>query len=334
MPFFERDLNQYCYEALGSSNAYCTSQVPNATFANNTVTFAGSSTHYVPGGSTVKRYSRFLPHLGLSYLPFGDTHQFFGSYTQEIAAPRTDNLYTSALSDPSNPASAWMTFARTKPETSTTYQVGYRYLTSDLQGSLVYWNSQVKNRIVSSFDLNTNTYFDHNVPGVNFWGFDAEANWFPTEQLSLYANAGFDRARITSNIPVGGGFANTLNKQLSETPKWTFSGRTQYAVLPDLRLGVEGKYVSSRNQTEDNNAFVPDYFTINADISYDLDALGMDNSSIRFNVDNVLDKHYFTSLGTQTCWTPVAPTTSGCTSFPYAYLGSPRIYQVSLTARY
>ncbi|MEI9992457.1 MAG: TonB-dependent receptor [Rhizomicrobium sp.] len=334
MPFFERDLNQYCYEALGSSNAYCTSQVPNATFANNTVTFAGSSTHYVPGGHTVKRYSRFLPHLGLSYLPFGDTHQFFGSYTQEIAAPRTDNLYTSALSNPSNPASAWLTFANTKPETSTTYQVGYRYLTDVLQGSLVYWNSQVKNRIVSSFDLNTNTYFDHNVPGVNFWGFDAEANWFPTDQLSLYANAGFDRARITSNIPVGGGFAQTLNKQLSETPKWTFSGRAQYAVLPDLRLGLEGKYVSSRNQTEDNNAFVPDYFTINADISYDLDALGMDNSSVRFNVDNLLDKHYFTSLGTQTCWTPVAPTTSGCTSFPYAYLGSPRIYQVSLTARY
>ncbi len=172
------------------------------------------------------------------------------------------------------------------------------------------------------------------MPGVNFWGFDAETNWFPTDQLSLYANAAFDRARITSNIPVGGGFANTLNKQLSETPKWTFSGRAQYALFPDLRLGLEGKYVSSRNQTEDNNAFVPDYFTINADISYDLDALGMDNSSIRFNVDNLLDKHYFTSLGTQTCWTPVAPTTSGCTSFPYAYLGSPRIYQVSLTARY
>ncbi len=334
LPFFERDLNQYCYEYLGSSNAYCTTQTPNATFANNTVTFAGSSTHYIVGGHTVKRYTRFLPHLGVTYLPFGKEHQFFGSYTQEIAAPRTDNLYTSALSDPTNNLSPWMTFARTKAETSTTYQLGYRYLGQDFQASLVLWNSQVKNRIVSSFDQATNTYFDHNVPGINFSGVDFESNYFVTDALSIYGNVGYDHARIISNIPVGGGFARTLNKQLSETPKWTLTGRVQYSILPELKFGFSAKYVSRRNQTEDNNAFVPDFFTLNADLGYDLDKLGMAGSSVRFNVDNIFDKHYFTSLGTQTCWTPVAPTTSGCTTYPYAYLGAPRTFQVTLTARY
>ncbi|MEI9994440.1 MAG: TonB-dependent receptor [Rhizomicrobium sp.] len=336
LPFLERDLNQYCYEQAGSSTAYCTNQTPTSfDAASNRYFFAGgNAAGYTAPGHTVRRYNRFLPHLGLSYLPFGDEHQFFASYTQEIAAPRTDNLYQSVCTSNSNPCTHYTTFTSTKPETSTTYQAGYRYLTSDLQASLVYWNSQVRNRIVSSFDPDTNTYFDHNVSGVNFWGFDMEANWFATDQLSFYANGGYDRARITGNIPVGGGSVPTLNKQLSETPKWTFSGRAQFAAMPDLRLGLEGKYVGKRNQTEDNNAFVPDYFTVNADITYDLDAIGWDNSSIRFNVDNVLNKHYFTSLGTQTCWTPVAPTTSGCTTFPYAYLGSPRIFQVSLTARY
>jgi iron complex outermembrane receptor protein len=272
--------------------------------------------------------------LGLTYLPFGREHQFFGSYTQEIAAPRTDNLYTSALSDPTNSASSWMTFARTKPETSTTYQFGYRYLGDEIQAAVILWNSQVKNRIVSSFDQSTNTYFDHNVPGVNFSGVDFESNYFVTDSLSLYANAGFDHARIISNIAVGGGYAQTLNKQLSETPKWTLTGRLQYAITPDWKLGVGAKYTGRRNQTEDNNAFVPDYYTVNADLAYDLEQLGMVGSSLRLNVDNIFDKHYFTSLGTQTCWTPIAPTTSGCTSFPYAYLGAPRTFQLTLTARY
>ncbi|MDE2266957.1 MAG: TonB-dependent receptor, partial [Alphaproteobacteria bacterium] len=331
LPFFERDLNQYCYEQAGSSTAYCTSQVPITINTDNTVSFAGSSTHYTRPGSTVRRYTRFLPHLGVTYLPFGKEHQFFGSYTQEIAAPRTDNLYQSTKDTSGN----YTTFASTKPETSTTYQFGYRYLGDDLQTAIILWNSQVKNRIVSSYDQLTNTYFDHNVPGVNFSGVDLEANYFATDDLSLYANAGYDHARIISNIQVGGGFAQTLNKQLSETPKWTFSGRVQYKLLPELEFGAGAKYVSRRNQTEDNNAFVPDYYTVSADATYDLDRLGMEGSSVRFNVDNIFDKHYFSSLGTQTCWTPIAGSqTTGCTSFPYAYLGSPRTFQVTLTARY
>jgi iron complex outermembrane receptor protein len=333
LPFMERDLNQYCYEQAGSSNAYCTSQTPTAyNPTTNTYTLPGgtAAAGYVAPGSTVKRYTRFLPHLGLTYLPFGDEHQFFGSYTQEIAAPRTDNLYQSQK----DASGKYTTFLNTKPETSTTYQLGYRYLTDSLQTSVVLWNSQVKNRIVSSFDQTTNAYFDHNVPGVNFWGVDFESNWSVTDKLSLYANAGYDRARIISDIPVGGGSAPTYDKQLSEVPKWTLSGRAQYAIFSDLRVGAGIKYVSRRNQTEDNNAFVPDYFTVNADVNYDLDLFGMKTSSLRLNVDNLFDKHYFSSLGTQTCWTPLSgQVVSGCTTIPYAYLGSPRTIQVTLTTR-
>ncbi len=339
LPFLERDLNQYCYEQAGSSTAYCTTQAPVQTNTDNTVQFAATvpggptQTKYTRPGTAVRRYNRFLPHLGLTYLPFDKENQFFGSYTQEIAAPRTDNLYQSVCTSNSNPCTSYTTFTSTKPETSTSYQLGYRYLGENLQAALILWNSQVKNRIVSSFDLDTNTYFDHNVKGINFSGVDFEFNYKATDELNLYANAGYDHARITSDIPVGGGFAPTTNKQLSETPKWTLRGRVQYAVIPELRFAIESEYTSRRNQTEDNNAFVPDYYTVNADVAYDLDKLGLVGSSLRLNVDNLFDKHYFGSLGTQTCWTP-GTQTSGCTSFPTAYLGSPRTLQLTLTAVY
>ncbi len=333
LPFLERDLNQYCYEQAGSSTAYCTTGVPVQTNSDGTVSFApgASATHYAPPGHITKRYNRFLPHLGLTYLPFGDMHQFFGSYTQEIAAPRTDNLYQSQK----DANGQYTTFLNTRPETSTTYQLGYRYLVSDIQAALVLWNSQVKNRIVSSYDQTTNAYFDHNVPGINFWGVDLEGNYLLGDQWTFYGNASYTRARIMSDIAVGGGNVPTLNKQLSETPKWSTTGRVTYRPIADLTLGASVKYVGRRYQTEDNNAWVPDYYTVSADINYQLDSLGLPNSSLRFNADNLFNKHYFGSLGTQTCWTPYTTgSISGCTSYPYAYEGAPQTFQVTLTLRY
>jgi len=330
VPFFERRLNQYCYEALGSSTAYCSSAAPTATDTTmNTVTVNG--TKYVPGGQAVKRYSRSLPHMGLTVKPFGEEHQFFSTYTQEIAAPRTDNLYTSAHVDPNNVNSAWTAFAATKPETSTTYQIGYRYLGEDLQAALIWWNSQVKNRIVSTYDNVTATYFDHNIPGINFSGFDFESNYKVTDDLTLYANAGYDHARITTNIVVGGGYANTLNKQLSETPKWELNGRATYNITKWFNFGASVHYVSRRNMTEDNNIFVADYYTVNLDSRVELDDIGMPGSSLKLNVDNLFDKHYFGSIGSYTCF---ESTKSGCTSIPYANIGSPRTFSVTLTAVY
>ena len=340
LPFFERDLNQYCYEQKDSSNAYCTTQTPGTPNAQGLVTFTGSSTQYVAGGKATVRYSKFLPHLGLTFLPFGNMHQFFVSYAQEMAAPKTDNLYKSGV----NPgATVYTPFLHTKPETSTTYMLGYRYFGDSLEASVVFWNTQIHNRIVSSYDQDAKQYFDHTIGGANTDGVDVEANYTVTDEITLYANASYDHSRITANIPIAGtypgqttaGFAPTLGKELSDTPPWMFSGRAQYEPTENWKFGIETKYVARRFATEDDAFRVPDYFTVNADITYKLNALGLEGSSLRFNVDNIFDKHYFSSISTQTCWTPLASGySSSCQNFPYAYIGSPRIFEVSLVAVY
>lgn len=340
LPFFERDLNQYCYEQADSSNSYCTTQAPVKFNTNGTVQFSTSSTatKYVAGGATTVRYNKLLPHLGVTFLPFGKDNQFFVSYAQEMAAPKTDNLYKSGINAG---ATVYTPFLRTKPETSTTYMLGYRYLGGSLQASLTFWNTQIHNRIVSSYDQDAKSYFDHTIGGANTDGVDFEANYSATENLMLYANASYDHSRITANIPISGtypgmtvaGFAPTYGKELSDTPPWMFSGRAQYTLWSALEVGLEGKYVARRFGTEDDAYRVPDYFTVNADVRYRLDSLGMTGSSIRFNVDNIFDKHYFSSVSTQTCWTP-SGASSSCTNYPYMYLGSPRTFQVTLTAAY
>ncbi|HEY0281346.1 MAG TPA: hypothetical protein VGC27_01845, partial [Rhizomicrobium sp.] len=82
--------------------------------------------------------------------------------------------------------------------------------------------------------------------------------------------------------------------------------------------------------TDTNNISVPDYFRADFDVSYDLDKLGMEGSSIQLNIDNLFDKHYYGNIGTQSCYTG----TTGCTSSPYVSPAALRTISVTLTARY
>ena len=98
-----------------------------------------------------------------------------------------------------------------------------------------------------------------------------------------------------------------------------------------FRLGLDGKFVGSRYATETNDYKVPSYFTANADATYDLGELGWDQSYIKFNVENIFDQKYFGSVATsRSCFTPVAPTTPGCTSYPLLVVGFPRTFLISL----
>lgn len=332
LPYFERELNNHCYEEIGYSAPMCTNATPTAIASNGIVTFAGSSYKFVETGKETVYYSKFLPHAGLSYKPFGDEHFFFVNYTQELAAPKTDNLYTATGSLYGATASTYYTgFESIKPETSTSYTIGYRYLGERINGSLVLYDNQVRNRIVSSYDQDTQASTYRNVSGINFSGVDLDVNYHVLDNLLVYGSASYTSARIAENIPVTASvFAQTKDKQLSNTPKWTFAGRIQYKPLPELKIGVDAKYVGSRYATDDDNVAVPDYVRVDADLTYSLDRLGWSDMSLKLNVKNLLDEKYISGIYTYSCYTG----TSGCSSQPYMYAGAPRTVMVSLSAKY
>jgi iron complex outermembrane receptor protein len=335
LPFFQRDLNNYCYTVSGSSTPYCTSE-KEASYdaATNLVKFASSgSTTYVRPGDTTRRYNKFLPHLGLLAKPFGDEHQFYAAYTQELAAPKTDDLYSSTVTGyTATNAKIYDAFEHTKPETSTTYTLGYRFTSDVLDLATALWNTQVKNRIVSSWNEEQRISTHVNVPGINFSGWDFDANYRPFDDLSFYASATYTGARNTTDLEIADNtFALTAGKQFVDTPKWMFSGRVQYNLLPELKLGVDAKYVGGRYASEDDNIHVPDYFVGNADVTYDLDKFGMENSSLRLNIDNMLDKSYYGRISsTRLCYTGAGSCKSGAS----VKVGAPRSVTLALTVRY
>jgi iron complex outermembrane recepter protein len=206
------------------------------------------------------------------------------------------------------------------------------------------WNNQVKHRIVSSYDEDQRISTHVNVPGINFAGVDFDANYQITDDLLVYGSATYTGARVTSDIPMGattttvGGvttttykFAFTEGRQLADSAKWMFAGRVQYKVLPELKLGMDAKYVSSRYASDDDNIRVPDYYIAGADVTYYLDKLGMEGSALRFNVDNMFNKDYYGRINTtRLCYSTV----TGCTSKAAVKVGSPQTFSLTLTVKY
>ena len=343
LPFLERDLNQYCYlqakggfsqAAPGVGFQYCTTQTPSAVAADGTVTFVGlpAGTAFTPPSHKVVRYNRLLPNVGVTYrLNHQDTHQFFFAYATELSAPRTDNLYNGGVTGFGTPAVHFSPFAVVAPETSTSYDLGYRYHGDSEHISVTLWNSQFHNRIVSTFDPEQGISIDHNLGTVNMAGLDVEGGVDLDDAFSVFGTFSYLKTRVVANLPISSTVTlPTAGKQLVESPNYMGTLRAQYTMW-GFRFGVDGKFVGSRFATDVNDYKVPSYFTANADITYDFGELGWDGSYLKFNVSNIFDEKYFSSIATtKSCFTPVAPTIAGCTSYPLLSVGFPRTFQVTL----
>lgn len=323
-PFFKRELNQFCFSQNGSSSVRCTTETPNATLANGNVTFAATgTTEYIAPYSKTLKYDDVLPNVGAMYR-LGDRSQVYGSYAESTSLPRTDNLYTvKRLTDGSVGNST------VQPETSKTFEGGYRFQTAEWLVNLSAWSTNFQNRIVSSYDQDLGISIDRNVGKVKQWGVDASAGFNPAEYLAAYFSVSYNDSEVQDNIATSATtFAATKGKSLAETPHWTFSNRLEFEPTEGLTFGVQTKYVSSRWVTDVNDLKVGGYVLTDLDAKYSLKGLGFEHSFIQANVSNLFDKKYYGNLGTQTSATPGAP---GYGS-PYANIGAPRSFTLTLRA--
>ncbi len=324
LPYFHRELNQYCYTQSGTSNAYCTTQAPGAPNALGYVTFAGSATQYLKPFSATRDYDKALPNFGVSYRPDAGASMFYASFSQGLSAPRTDDLYSANLPPGGSQVAQ---IPNVQPETTDAYEVGYRYQTSKLITSLALWKIDYKNRIVSSFDPITLLSVARNIGPVDLYGVDGEVGFSPLDGLTVYASGSYDHSKLINNFQVSATtFAPTAGKKLVETPDWTFSLRGQYEI-GDFQFGAQLKYTGDRFSTDVNDEVAPAYTLVDLDARYNLTQLGLKNTFVQFNVTNLFDKAYFGSISSRTTAVSTVPGYSG---LPTYNIGSPRTIQGSI----
>lgn len=321
LPTLDRELHQFCYSRAGSTTYYCTSLSPTSTGTVASGAVAASvvvngATYFAPF-SAKRSYDAVLPNLGLSYR-LSDTGTVYGSYSEQLSAPKVDNLYTLTTTG---------ALGNVEPETGKTMELGYRFRAPTVMASVSVYDTKIKNRIVSTVDpTDTSTYLDRNVGAVEIKGVDGQVQWRVDEQLTTYLSAAYTDAKLQDNLYVSGGYAQTAGKQLVETPKWTVAGRLTYDI-GKFQLGVQGKFVGDRYITDVNDVKVPHYTVWDADIRYNLGGDGWKTSYLQLNITNLFDEGYYGNLA--------GTTTSGTVgalgySQPYAYLGAPRAAVLSL----
>ena len=326
-PFFKRELNQYCFSQNASSNVRCTTETPTTTSGTTTLTngnvfFASTgTTQYIRPYSAEKKYDKVLPNIGAFYR-FGGGHSVYASYSQNLSAPRTDSLYT-VLRLPDNT----VTNPNVAPETSETYDVGYRYSAGTVVASLSGFRTNYNNRIVNTFDEDLGYFVDRNVGDVIIQGVDASVGWSPIEPLSIYASASFNDSELQDDFRVNATtVAATKGKELVETPDQTYSLRVSYEFNDVFSAGIQAKYVGKRWITDVNDLRDDSYTTADVDARFDFAPLGFAGTYLQFNVINITDEDYYGSLGTTTSATPGAPGFSR----PFAQVGAPRTAMATL----
>lgn len=300
----ERDLNQYCYspdDGSGSYAPFCTTAAPTVDNGDGTVSFGYTyltsngvaHTNFIKPYHTTVDFTKTLPSLGLTY-KITDANQVYANYSEAMSAPRTDNYYGVIFQDgvvkPANPL----------PETNKTIELGYRFSSPTFTATADVWAQKYENRIVSSYDAESDSYFDRNVGNVDLKGFEASAAWAPTSSLSLFGGLTYTDTEILSDYTSGAtSTVNTKGKALPEVPDWMVTAGLTYR-LSDFTFNLNGKYVGKRFATDLNDAEAPSYTVWNGSVRWDLPGLAFLKSGTyaQLNVINLTDEYYFGSIST------------------------------------
>lgn len=282
-PFFERQLNNYCYQQ-NTFDAYCGNLTP-----AEVLIATGSSAAAAPGAPVKfeRKYDKVLPNVGVTYR-FLEGHSVYANYSENLSAPRTDDLYDRIPADPD-------------PEISKQFDIGYRYSQGPVIIQASAFNSQFSNYIIRAItnvngeDIATSI----NVGEVERWGIDAQIGWEVIDDLNLYASYAYVHSEFQDNVPgtTVGSTILTKGKSLPEVPEKQFAARAQYSIA-SFTFGLQVKWVDERFTNAINDERTPSYTVWDADIRYDLPWFNDKGAFLQLNVTNLFDEDYIADIST------------------------------------
>ena len=323
-PYFKRELNQYCYTQDTSTNVLCTTQTPVATRPNGNVVFVNSATavQYIAPFSATAKFDKVLPNVGLTYA-IDEQNTVYTSYSEGLSAPRTDSLYgLRRLPDNS------LARVNPNPETTQSYDLGWRFRANNVMASVAAWQSKYQNRIVSSFDADLGFSVDRNIGDVDLSGYDAQIAYQPYEWMQISSSASRTKTKLLNNLQLSATAAlPTAGKSLVETPDYTFGGRIELYPVKNFSVGLQGKYVGKRWTTDMNDASVRPYSIVDLDARYQFALPNTKGLSVQLNISNLFDEQYFNTISS-TNYSVALPGFTG-PGLPNLGIGAPRTASLS-----
>ena len=199
---------------------------------------------------------------------------------------------------------------------------------TDASATASAFTNSFENRIVSTFDEDLGQFVDRNVGAVESRGIELSAGWSPIEALSLYGTASFLDSELQDDYVynAAGAVLPTKGKKQVETPEQMFSLRASYEFNEVFSAGIQGKYTGERWVTDVNDLKTDAFTVVDLDARFDFAPFGFEGTYLQFNVTNLFNERYYSTLGTRASATPGQLGYSR----PFAGVGAPRTAMATL----
>jgi iron complex outermembrane receptor protein len=262
---------------------------------------------------SLKASDHFLPEVGGRWR-FAPGQEFYASYAENMAMFQGGFK----LGPQSVSQAVWNVQGSTlKPETSRTFDAGYRYVSGPLQATLAAYHVNFDNRLLQYNPCPTNLQQNpgcgnsfHNAGSVTSNGVELSALWRPVGWLNWYNSFSYDKTTYDDDL----NFCTTTcvieptaGKQQVDTPVKLIS-----SVLNLKRDGfwfsLEGKYTGRRYYTYTNDQGFGAYTTFDLGLGYEFRNVSwLKGVKLALNITNLTDKRYVSNFD-NSVFAPTDPT--------------------------
>ncbi|BCB27986.1 TonB-dependent receptor [Sulfurimicrobium lacus] len=297
----------------------------NAGFKSPKVDVTGTETTGAdrPSGSITSKKS-FLPQLSMVY-KLDDSNELFAGVAQNMRAIYTQPFGTTR-------AGFAAIQGNLNPETSTTYEGGWRFQGNKLDGVVSLYHVDFKDRLLSigsGAGIVGSPSVLANVGKVESNGMDLGLNWKFASSWSWFNSLSFNSTQYKDNYLDGVNVRNVSGKQVVGVPEQMFKTELAYDNGTWFaRLG--GDYTSKRYYTYSNDNSVDGRWLWNLGAGYRVKNVGFFKEvKAQVNINNLLNKEYFASMGTNG-FSYSDPTGTGQT----LQTGAPRQAFINVTGKF
>ena len=232
-----------------------------------------------PAGATIKTVdAKATYRVGLVYKPVSHGSFYFSHGT-------SFNPSAESLSQLTSGRGLATQNATLPPESNRSFEVGTKWQ---------FWNARIETSAALFRLEKENARIASSVPGVNILGGSQQVDGLQlsfTGTITEEWKARFAYAYLDSHTTAPAPGGSLLGSALVNTPKSAFTLWTEYALLPEWKVGLGGQYISQRLAQNTAASFLrsPPYLTADASSEYRFSP----DYALRLNVYNVLDRHYF-----------------------------------------
>ena len=272
-----------------------------ANFGFKTVNVVNKASPLIPGSvqGTIKVDEGFLPQVGVNY-DLGSAGEVFASYAENVRA------FSSAVTGgpfSTNQAGFDAIKDTLKPETSKTYEAGYRYHNDQFEGVLAVYHVNFADRLLATkpgaaiVDVSSVLA---NVGGVTSDGFEAAGTWHFRDNWSAFGSYSYNKSTYDSDVYDGDHVlvASTGGKSIVDAPKNMLKGELNY---DDGQLfgKLGASFVDKRFYTYTADASVKAYTVADLSIGYRFksDNTTLNGLEVQANVTNLFDNKYVSTVG-------------------------------------